>query len=492
MPVNLLSRVRGSAVAHYLGQDFWTKVKTVSEIQLNPFEIKSDALGPIDQRQGGRMLKVTLTPIGVWTQAQLAVIFRYLNFKYGDFNTPVRTISAINTGTNVLTSALHGQLTGTGVRVGVVGSGSAMPTGLAVNTTYYMAAIDANTFKLYDTEAHAIANDGATGIVVMSTAGTGTIKFIVNTPLTLTTEDGLQLIGWNAAITKMPSLKLTAVDSAIGEMEFEVYTLHGDEWATANSLYTLNQNVAITAAPPDRTTIPSVPYTVDWATALPSTVVTFGTHTFTVPNHGIVTGQAVQVEAESNNGVLPTGITAGTTYYAIGTDANDLQLADTQAHALAGTNIVAFTDNGTGTIAIVVQTEIFGVQPREAITVDYPMKWTDVVSDRNGIDCRALSDLTAMVKFTPTNLALVDLLNDITVQGANAARGQTLPSANLDIYGPGETPFLRHYGMALQNAPMNFGTEEDRVGELQFKSTRTFRGTTINPVFFVGVAAPTS
>jgi hypothetical protein len=491
MPVNLLSRVRGSAVAHYKGQDFWTKIKSAGEIQLNPWELKSDALGPIDQRQGGRMLKITLTPIGVLNAAQAPIIYPYAGFRYGDFNTPVRTISAVNTGTGALTSTAHGQLTGTGVRVGTVGATSTLPSGLAVNTTYYMAAINADTIKLYDTEAHAILNDGATGLVALASAGSGTIKFVVNSPLTLTTEDGLQLIGWNAAVSKMPSLKLTTTDSAIGEMEFECYTLHGEDWSTANSLYTLNSGVAITATPPDPTQIPSVPYTIDWATVLPATVVTFGTHTLTIPNHGLVTGQPVQLSAESANGVLPTGTAAGTTYYAIVTDVNDIQLSDTQAHAIAGTNIIAFTDNGTGTIGVAVQTEMLGMSPADAVMVDFPIKWGDVKSDRNGIDCRQLTDVSASAKFVPTNLALADLLAIAPAQGAGVQRGVSLASANLDIYGPGANPFLRLYGATLQNEPMNFGTEDDRVGELNFKTKRTFRGNNVNPIFYLGVAAPT-
>lgn len=64
-------------------------------------------------------------------------------------------------------------------------------------------------------------------------------------------------------------------------------------------------------------------------------------------NHGLRPGTGVVF---STAGSLPTGLSAGTTYYAKqGADANKFLLYPTQADAIAGTNQVTFSGTGSGT-----------------------------------------------------------------------------------------------------------------------------------------------
>lgn len=69
--------------------------------------------------------------------------------------------------------------------------------------------------------------------------------------------------------------------------------------------------------------------------------------TLTSNGHGLVTGDSVQFT--NSGGGLPAGLSAGVTYYAVVVDVNTFKVADTLAHALAGTNIVDITGAGTGT-----------------------------------------------------------------------------------------------------------------------------------------------
>jgi hypothetical protein len=69
--------------------------------------------------------------------------------------------------------------------------------------------------------------------------------------------------------------------------------------------------------------------------------------TLTLTAHGLSTGDSVQFT--NSGGGLPTGLSAGVTYYAVAVDANTFKVSDTLAHALAGTNIVDITGAGTGT-----------------------------------------------------------------------------------------------------------------------------------------------
>lgn len=67
----------------------------------------------------------------------------------------------------------HGLTTGAGVRVYSSGT---LPSGLTANTTYYLReGADADKCTLYDTAAHAIAG-GATGLIAITNAGSGTFK----------------------------------------------------------------------------------------------------------------------------------------------------------------------------------------------------------------------------------------------------------------------------------------------------------------------------
>jgi hypothetical protein len=71
--------------------------------------------------------------------------------------------------TNVLTLAAHGFTTGDGP-VRVSNSGGALPTGLAVDTDYWLISVTANTFSFASSKANALA----TTAVVLSADGSGT------------------------------------------------------------------------------------------------------------------------------------------------------------------------------------------------------------------------------------------------------------------------------------------------------------------------------
>jgi hypothetical protein len=492
LPVNLFSRVRGAASLHYKGQDFWTKDVMMLDADFKPFTVDSDAFGPLDSRFGMRLLTVKFTPVGVWTAAQLAVLYPYLNPRYGDFNTPVRAVTAVDTVHSNLTSAAHGQITGTGVRVGV-GPGGVLPTGIAANTTYYLwANPDGNTIQLYDTEAHALAADGAdlvVGQVAITSAGTAPIFFIVNSPLIITTQDGVQLTLWNAAIVDMPDGSFGPAASVLKTVTFEAYTLHGQLWSDANSLYTFGAGV-ITAQPPNQGQIPTVPYTIDWETREVVTAVNNGTGALTVPNHGFSTGAAVTMDDLNPGAALPNPLVAGTTYYVIEVDGNNIKLATSSGNATAGASI-ALTSAGAGDINVVSIIQATAISPREAVEVSHKVTWNDITSQGDTLNCRQIKLVKSTVSFVPTNLALQTILNALAFQGGTAAPGQSMPTANLDIYGPAENPFIRIYGAQLQNLPARFGMEADRLDKLTFAGNqRVFRGGAPSPIAYVGTQAP--
>lgn len=96
------------------------------------------------------------------------------------------------------------------------------------------------------------------------------------------------------------------------------------------------------------TSDPSAYYDVSLQQA-PVTIsaVTTATDTVTSNGHNLYTGDSVQFT--NSGGGLPAGLSAGVTYFAVVVDVNNFKVADTLAHALAGTNIIDITTVGTGT-----------------------------------------------------------------------------------------------------------------------------------------------
>lgn len=92
-----------------------------------------------------------------------------------DVNTPSAAVCAsatdINATTNLFTSVAHGFVTGLKVQVT---TSTTLPTGISAITDYFIVKIDADTFKLSDTLAHALAG---TNLIDISDVGTGNQTF---------------------------------------------------------------------------------------------------------------------------------------------------------------------------------------------------------------------------------------------------------------------------------------------------------------------------
>src|ERR1035437_1366526 len=73
----------------------------------------------------------------------------------------------------VVSSTAHGMVTGDNIHLTTTGG---LPSGLAANTTYFVSVKDANSFWLFDTQAHAATDNGAgsgTGIIVTTGSQSG-------------------------------------------------------------------------------------------------------------------------------------------------------------------------------------------------------------------------------------------------------------------------------------------------------------------------------
>lgn len=103
-------------------------------------------------------------------------------------------------------------------------------------------------------------------------------------------------------------------------------------------------------------------WTVPSAITFAPTAITVADKTITKTAHGLISGTEVRMTTATT---LPSGITGATTdYYVVYVDANTIKLSDSKAHALAGTNIVDFVDQGTGNHTLTVTTLSISIQPQ--------------------------------------------------------------------------------------------------------------------------------
>jgi hypothetical protein len=106
--------------------------------------------------------------------------------------------------------------------------------------------------------------------------------------------------------------------------------------------------------------------TTPTAVAVAHTAITVAAKTVTKTAHGLATGMKVQVTSDDT---LPTGYTALTDFFVVRTDADTFQLSDTEAHAIAGTNIVDPVNQGAGTHTFTVTAQADAVLAYTAVTV---------------------------------------------------------------------------------------------------------------------------
>ncbi len=123
----------------------------------------------------------------------------------------------VNVTTNVITSAAHGFVTGR--KVVLSNSGGALPGGTS-NTTYYLIVLDADTFKLSDSLAHALA--GTNIVDITSAAGGGTHSL---TPSALSTAS-VKLQWSNDGITYYDIANQSQNITQTGDLGYTVQNLY--------------------------------------------------------------------------------------------------------------------------------------------------------------------------------------------------------------------------------------------------------------------------
>jgi hypothetical protein len=260
--MNLAKLLESPAVVTHRGVMFHSKGGKQLAPTAEAFGLETDAYGVIDQRALNSAVALTLTPIGVWTQSQLDVLYRWQNPQIGQLVTPRYDIDSINTADDEITllgsiaadtAYLNFPRAGCPMQFGTFG---AAPAPLVAGTLYYAGVPDPevpNVITLHASEAAAIA-------------GTGDHVLIEQEPLVIHTFDNRKITFHNAAVVSMPPIIHSAKASLLGQVGFAAFRKNNVAWDAENSLYTVTKEILVDV-PPSEDDIPTLEYTAAWGAA---------------------------------------------------------------------------------------------------------------------------------------------------------------------------------------------------------------------------------
>lgn len=219
--------IGGPAIITYRGATLRSKGDITLETQLETFPVNTSLLEQVDERVNEHPITIRFVPDGEWSN--LGVLFPYVNTFFGDFVTPVRTLGSITA--NAASAPNHNLTSGDAVVPRVYGG--TITSGLTAGVTYYVYAVSPDALKFMVARADAVAGTNEIAI----TAGTGTTKIVVNNPLTIQTVAGRLITFYNAAVTAMPGIVGSSVQTLLDEVTFEAFLADQQNWSDANSLF---------------------------------------------------------------------------------------------------------------------------------------------------------------------------------------------------------------------------------------------------------------
>lgn len=127
---------------------------------------------------------------------------------------------------------------------------------------------------------------------------------------------------------------------------------------------------------------------------------------------------------------------------------------------------------------------------KEGFTIDIGLTLEPVSTDCGGVLTRRLTGIAVTAKCQPLGVSAEEVRARMKVQGAGAKRGRSLADEDLNITGEGV--YIRLYAAALVGGPLRYSSKNDRVGELEWRATRSWSSGVPNPLFFIGDAEPSS
>ncbi len=261
--MNLAKLLEGPALITHRGVSFHSRGGAVLTPNAENFPIDSDAYGQLDQRAQENSIQLALTPVGVWTQEVLDVLYRWRRPVIGQLVTPRYDIASVDKDANEITILVSPVMPRKGCPVKASSFGT-LPDPLAEDTTYFIGIPDEEgepeVLTLHTSEADALAGSNA---IDLTDVGTGDHVFIEQEPLIIHTYQNRRIRFWNAAIVGMPPINFSTQATLFGGVTLEAFRLNNQEWQDDNSLFTVDKAVLVDS-PPDKAQIPTQEYALNW------------------------------------------------------------------------------------------------------------------------------------------------------------------------------------------------------------------------------------
>lgn len=259
MGQSLAQIIGGPALVTYRGATIRSKGDITLRQTVDTFPIETGILAQVDERQREAGITLSFVPDGEWSN--LSVLYPYATVSFGDLITPVRAVG--NVAGNIANVPNHQLLSGDAVYPRVYGGGT-ITVGLTAGTLYYVHAVSPDAVTFHTTRADGVAG---TNVVAISN-GTGNTSFVVNNPVTIQTVAGQLLTFFNCAVTKMPDIYASAVQTLMEEVTFECFLRDGADWSSSTARYSIVSN----PWPGDSFTPSNIltqPVTASWGVAAP-------------------------------------------------------------------------------------------------------------------------------------------------------------------------------------------------------------------------------
>ncbi len=131
------------------------------------------------------------------------------------------------------------------------------------------------------------------------------------------------------------------------------------------------------------------------------------------------------------------------------------------------------------------------IKTEAGFTVSFDLQTSEVPSDAYGVADITIAGLSVSAKCTPHGIDASQLIAAMGIQGTGAHRGQSIyrNKKDLEFTAGSDNPFFTLKGAAIKTAPIQFGVEANRAGEVEFVAAQSISNIGARlPVFEIGVA----
>ena len=125
---------------------------------------------------------------------------------------------------------------------------------------------------------------------------------------------------------------------------------------------------------------------------------------------------------------------------------------------------------------------------KAGVQLSFPVTLRECTDDAGGIISHWIDEVQAQAVAQPNNVDEDALFQKLNMQGAGAGRGKAISGDDLHI--SSTTLYLILYGAGITQAPTNWDSKTDRLGDITWAANRTFSAGVPNGTFYLGAAAP--